>query len=329
MAKEKSNPTMKDVAQEAGVAMGTVSKVINGIAVGEEYRIRVENAIKKLNYRVNYYAQGMRGDRTHIIEVMIPNLVNPFFARLVNCINKELTRQNYKMMLCTTDGDPNQEQTHISMAEQQMVDGIICLSYNLKLRVPESIHMVSFDRYFGSNIPCVASDNYGGGYLAAEKLIENGCRYLAFLRTGTYLANETNKRMDGFVNACEDLGVPYILKMIDRDTPYSALEEFLQEHIHHEKLDFDGIFCMTDYLAHRVRNSLQGMGVRVPEDVQMIGYDGVPYLEGKELLCSTIVQPLERIAETCVNLVLDNHPEKAPSLVCLPVSYAYGGTTRK
>ena len=329
MAKEKSKPTMKDVAKEAGVALGTVSKVINGIPVGEDYRIRVVNAIEKLNYRVNVYAQGMRRDHTHVIEVIIPNLINPFFARLVHCISRELARENYKMLLCTTDGDPVQEQAQIFGAEQQMVDGIICLSYNPELQIQKGIPVVSIDRYFGAGIPCVASDNYTGGHLAAEKLVENGCRRLAFLRTGTYPANETNKRKDGFVNACEEMGVPYTLEIIGDDAPYSLFEAFLQEHFHEGKLDFDGIFCVTDFLAYRICNSLRTMGIHIPEDVQIIGYDGVPYLEGTELPCSTIVQPLAGIAETCVKLVLEKRSKLAPSLVCLPISYAYGGTTRQ
>ncbi len=329
MPKGKSAPTVKDVAQEAGVAIGTVSKVINGIPVGKEYRIRVEKAIKKLNYRVNIYAQGMRSERTHTIQVIIPNLTNPFFAELVHCIAKELEQKNYKTMLCTTDGEPSLEQAHVFMAEQHMADGIICLSYNPKLQVPESIPMVSIDRYFNPRVPCVSSDNYGGGHLAAEKLIENGCKHLAFLRIGTSLANEPNKRKDGFVSACEERGIPYALKVIDDGTPYSVFETFLREHIHGGKLDFDGIFCITDSLAYWTRNILQGMGLRVPDDVQIIGFDGVRFFGNMDLPCSTIVQPLEGIAKTCVDLILDERPEKPPSLICLPVSYAYGGTTRR
>ncbi len=329
MPKGKSAPTMKDVAQEAGVAIGTVSKVINGLPVGEEYRIRVEKAIKKLNYRVNIYARGMRSDRTRIIEVIVPNLISPFFAKLVNCINKELTQREYRMLLCTTDNDPDLEQAHIFMAEQQMVDGVICLSYHSKLQVPESIPLISIDRCLGAGIPCVASDNYSGGRLAAEKLVENGCKRLAFLRIGTRLSNEANKRKDGFVSVCEELDIPYTLKMENDGSPYSIFEEFLQEHMHDGRLDFDGIFCVTDSLAHQVLHTLRSMGIRVPEDVQLIGYDGVRCFGDMELYCSTIVQPLEGIAETCINLILDGHLEKAPSLICLPVSYAYGGTTRQ
>ncbi len=328
MTRQNQAPTMKDVAKEAGVALGTVSKVVNGIPVGEEYRTRVENAIEKLNYRVNSYAKGLKSNKTYIIAVMMPNLVSPFFARLTDYINKALTQRKYRMLFYATDYDPEQEQEYVILAEQQKVDGIICLSYNPNLKVSENVPLVSIDRYFGAAIPCVASDNYSGGQLAAEKLIENGCRNLAFMRIGSRLTNEPNKRKDGFVNTCEVRGIPYTLKIVEDGTPYSAFEDFLQEHIKEGKLEFDGIFCVTDSLAHQILVSLDRLGIRVPQDVQIIGFDGAQYFGDMEYYCSTIVQPLEDIAETCVNMVLQDRSAKVPSLVCLPVSYAYGGTTR-
>ena len=328
MNKTNSAPTMKDVAREAGVALGTVSKVINGIPVGESYRLRVEEAIAKLNYRINSYAKGLKSNQTFIIAVMVPNLVSPFFSRLVNCINKSLAQRGYRMLLCATDYDPEQEQNYVIMAEQQKVDGIICLSYNPNLQVSEGVPLISIDRYFGAHIPCVACDNYGGGALAAQKLVENGCRNLAFLRIGSKLTNEPNKRKDGFINACENMDIPYTAKIVDDGTAYSAFEDFLREHLHDGKLDFDGIFCVTDTLAHQIINSLRSMGQRVPEDVQVIGFDGIRHFGDLDYTCSTIVQPVGEIAEVCVNMVLEKDDTKSPSLVCLPVSYAYGGTTK-
>ena len=328
MSERKTVPTMKDVAREAGVALGTVSKVVNGLPVGEEYRARVEAAIAKLDYRINSYAKGLKSSRTNTVAVVMPNLVNPFFAKLANYINVALSARKYRMLFYGSDYDPQHEQELVLLAEQQKVDGIICLSYNPDLKVSADVPLVSIDRYFGASFPCVSSDNYGGGRLAAEKLVENGCRNLAFMRIGSKLTNEPNKRKDGFGSACETLDVPYTLKIVDDGTPYSAFEDFLREHLHDGRLDFDGIFCVTDSLAHQILNSLRGMGVRVPEDVQVIGFDGTRFFGDMELTCSTIVQPVEDIAETCVNMVLERHPTKAPSLVCLPVSYAYGGTTR-
>ena len=329
MSTQNAAPTMKDVAREAGVALGTVSKVVNGIPVGDSYRQRVEEAIERLNYRVNSYAKGLRSSKSFLVAVMVPNLVNPFFASLVNCIDRSLTARKYKMLLFATDYDPQQEQEYVYLAEQQKVDGIICLSYNSQLIVPASVPLVSIDRCFSTNVPCVSSDNYGGGRLAAEKLVENGCRNLAFLRIGSQLTNEPNKRKDGFVSACEALGVSCTLKILDDGTPYTAFEDFLREHLHDGKLDFDGIFCVTDSLAYQIVNSLRSMGLRVPEDVQIIGFDGVRSFGDLEFYCSTIVQPLEDIAETCVDMVVERRWEKTPSMVCLPVTYAYGGTTRQ
>ena len=329
MKNTNSAPTMKDVAREAGVALGTVSKVINGIPVGESYRVRVEEAIEKLNYRINSYAKGLKSNRTFVVAVMVPNLVSPFFAKLVNCLNRSLAQRGYRMLLCATDYDPEQEQSYVYIAEQQKVDGIICLSYNAQLQVPEGVPFVSIDRYFGAQIPCVACDNYGGGSLAAQKLVENGCKNLAFLRIGSKLTNEPNKRKDGFVNACENMDVPYTLKILDDGSSYSAFEDFLQEHLHEGKLDFDGIFCVTDALAHQIIGSLRRMGQRVPEDVQVIGFDGIRRFGDLEYTCSTIIQPTEEIAETCVELILEKEEGKIPSLICLPVSYGCGGTTLK
>ncbi len=329
MGETNSVPTMKDVAREAGVALGTVSKVMNGIPVGESYRKRVEEAVAKLNYRVNSYAKGLKTNKTYTVAVMVPNLVSPFFSRLVNCLNRALSARKYRMLLFATDYDPAQEQEYVILAEQQKVDGIICLSYNPELKVSDSVPLVSIDRYFGAQIPCVSSDNYGGGRMAAEKLVENGCRSLAFLRIGSRLTNEPNKRKDGFISACESLGVPYTLKIVDDGTPYSAFEDFLREHLRAEGgLDFDGIFCVTDALAYQILRSLRAMGVRVPEDVQIIGFDGTRAFGDQDLICSTVVQPVPEIAETCVDLILEKALSKAPSLICLPVTYACGGTTR-
>ena len=128
MKKESSAPTMKDVAREAGVALGTVSKVVNGLPVGDSYKVRVEGAIQKLNYQVNSYAQGLKANKTYTVAVLIPNIVEPFFAALAYHINTALLKQKYRMLLCCTGSDSTQEQEYVTMAQQNKADGIIGLS---------------------------------------------------------------------------------------------------------------------------------------------------------------------------------------------------------
>ena len=177
--KTEHRPYYEGCAKEAGVSLGTVSKVINGIPVGEEYRKKVEQAIKELDYHLNAYARGLKSNRTNTIAVILPTIAHPYFGLIAHCINSSLQKRGYRMLLCDTDYDNEKEQEMIRMAEQNKVDGIIALTYDPKLEAPSEINSVSIDRYLGANIPCVASDNYAGGRLAAEKLMENGCRKLA------------------------------------------------------------------------------------------------------------------------------------------------------
>lgn len=327
MNKDNFTPTMKDVAKEAGVALGTVSKVVNGLPVGESYRLRVETAIQKLNYQVNSYAQGLKANKTHTVALLIPNTVTPFFASLAYHINIALLKRKYRMLLCSTDYDSGLEQEYVKMAQQNKVDGIIGLTYNPNLIVDESTPFIAIDRSMGPKIPCVASDNFAGGQLAAEKLADLGCHKVAFLRTGSSLTNEPNKRKAGFENGCLSRGLDYEMKILSDEEPFNEFEKFLSEHIQNGKLSFDGIFCVTDELAYSMIQILKRLKQRVPEDVQVIGFDGIRHFGNKEYICSTIVQPVSEIAEMCVELLLQENMPAKPPLVCLPVSYAYGGTT--
>lgn len=329
MKNRKSAPTMKDVALEAGVALGTVSKVINGLPVGESYRIRVEEAIKKLDYQVNSYAQGLKASKTYTVAFLIPNTINPFFAKLTHQINLSLLRRKYRMLLCSTDNDPKAEQEYITMAQQNKVDGIIGLTYKPDLHIDENTPFVSIDRSMGAHIPCVASDNFSGGQMAAEKLSDLGCKNVAFLRIGSSLTNEPNKRKAGFENGCLARNLQYSSKILQDGDSVSEFEVFLTEHMHNGKLDFDGLFCVTDLIAYEVLKILKKLKIRVPEDVQVIGFDGIQAFGDGDYICSTIVQPVQDIAEMCVELLLQENMTAKPPLVCLPVSYMYGGTTKE
>ena len=329
MAKAKNAPTMADVAREAGVALGTVSRVVNGQQVGAEFREKVETAIQRLGYRYNSSGRALRTDCTRTVALIIPSTINPYFGLLVHHINLALEQRDYRMLLCFTEYDRNREMEFIRMAEQNRVDGVIALTYNPDLVIPEDIPFVTIDRFFSVSVPCIAADNFGGGYLAAKKLHELGCRRAAVMRVGSSLINEPSKRKDGFVSGCVELGLDFESKVISDSDPFSCFETFLTDHFHSGKLDFDGLFAGTDTLAWQIIQVLNRMGLRVPEDVQVIGFDGIQMFGNLGYIVSTIVQPVQEIAETCVNTVLSKHLSNVPSLICLPVHYEYGGTTRE
>ena len=326
----RSIPTMKDVAREAGVALGTVSKVFNDIPVGEEYRQRVMEASKKLGYQVNQYARSLKTNKTYTVALILPGTDHPFFAVLAQHVCLALAKRNYRTLLYVTGSSPEMEQACIRMVRQNKADGIIGLTYNPDLEIDEDIPFVSIDRYFSPSVPCVTSDNFGGGQMAAEKLISLGCRRLAFLRIGSTQPGEADKRGDGFEQVCRTRSIHYDVLRLNDDT--SGIEDFfplLQSHMTAGRLDWDGIFCATDVLAWHVRDMLSRLDIRVPEEVQIIGFDGVPVQISGKLPCSTIVQPIAQIAETSVDILLQEDKGGLPSLLCLPVKYAGGGTTRE
>ena len=315
-------PTMKDVAREAGVSLGTVSKVINGIPVGESYKKRVEEAAEKLGYQVNIYAKGLKAQVNHFIILMMPTLRHPFFATLADSLAVELYKQGYRSFLTVTNYDPKTEEKCISMVRQNMASGIIALTYNPDL-------FVTIDRHCKAGVPCISSDNFGGGKLAAEKLIEKGCKKLLFMRIGSAVSSEVDKRSAGFEYACRLHNMDFDSIYLDDDDTEEPFYQYLKEHIKDGKPDFDGVFCNTDRLACLVRNRLEDEGIRVPEDVQIIGYDGMPdYITGK-MLCSSIVQPIELIAQTAVTALLNSDKVVLPALMALPVHFAEGGTTKE
>ncbi len=330
MAEPNNKPTMEDVAREAGVALSTVSKVVNNQRVGEGYRLKVNKAIESLGYRYNNSGRALRTSKSSTIALIVPSM-HPFFAKLVYHVNAALSRRNYTMMLFISQDDYAREKECMQLAVENQVDGIIALTYNPSLEIPKNTSIVTIDRFFSQEIPCVTSDNFEGSRIAVHKLYELGCRKLALLYSCSQLRTEVSKRKDGFISACHELGIPFETKEIveARARRIDLFDDFLAAHVHDGRLDYDGLFCCSDLAAWYACNKLREMGIRIPEDVQVIGYDGIRAFGEGDYLVSTIVQPVQEIAETCVSTILSEDFSSRPSLICLPVEFADGGTTKK
>ena len=326
--KSHTVPTIKDVAKESGLSLATVSKVINGLPVGKNSRRKVKEAIEKLGYRVNPYARALKSNKTNTIAILMPSLKHPFFANLTDELIECLTREGYRSILMITNSDRETEKECFSMVKNNKADGVIALTYHPDLEVDSSIPIVTIDRHLGDMIPCVSSDNFHGGELAAEKLIELGCRKLLFLRISAEIPGEPDKRCAGFESVCGKKGIPYQSVLVkDKDTE-EPIFRFLEEHFGDGNYDFDGIFCNSDILAVRVRRFLENRGIGIPEQVQIIGYDGIfnPFTGG--FVCSSIEQPLAQMSQAVVTLLM-NYVEMTEGInVLLPVRYVSGGTTR-
>lgn len=257
--------------------------------------------------------------------------LSSFFAYY---IESSLYKRGLRLLLCCANGIPEKEIDYLNMAENNKVDGVIALTYSdIGPYIPQRLPIVVFDRYFeNSAIPRVASDNFSGACLAIEKLLELGCRHPVYIRFHSIFPGESDKRKEGYLHACEKHHIkPDYLDHVGCDNEPALLKEFLDLHRNPDgTLTFDGVFAHTDYHGYMFKKILQEEGYRVPDDVQIIGFDGITKFgnEGDELFVSSICQPVKHIAEKCVEILTSQTDSIAPSGTLLPVDYRCGGTTK-
>lgn len=237
-------------------------------------------------------------------------------------------------MLCCSDGIPEKEIAYLNLATQNKVNGIVALTYSdIGNFINPDIPIVVFDRFFENrNIPRVGSDNYNGSMMAIEKLLELGCRHPVYIRFHSIFPGESDKRKDGYLAACKKYHLtPDFLDMEDCDNFIDMMKQFIDKHKKSDgSLSFDGVFCHTDYHGYIFKKLLQKEGYRVPEDVQLIGFDGIRKFGGskEDLFVSSMCQPLPQLAAKCVEIITTEDRSMIPSLTLLPVTFEDGGTTR-
>ncbi len=323
--------TIKDVARKAGVSVGSVSRYINNFEVKPKTKIAIEEAIKELNYEPNVYARGFKVNRTNTVALIIPTVWNSFFGELAFNIEKSLRDYGIKMILCNSEDNYEIELQYITMAKQNKVDGIIAITYSdVDKYIHSNMPIISIDRYFSESITYVTSDNFEGGRIAAGELIKSGCRNIAFIGLGSKIDNATRNRKKGFINYCEENNITYaVCDSIEGTQKFAKmLDEFLYENFNEQKR-IDGIFTVTDDYAFGVIERLKKFNITVPNDVQVIGYDGIRTNKRDEIKISTIKQPIESIAKEAVKALINIIDKKEiEKEIILPVKFIKGYTTK-
>lgn len=320
--------TMKDVAKLAGVSVGTVSRVINQEQGIKEITLKkVQQAIDELGYIPDVYARGMKKNKTETIALIVPSVWHPFFGEFAFHVEVELSKKGYKLLLCNISG-PKRELDYITMLQQNKVDGIIAITYSpIEDYLSSNIPFVSIDRtYEDKAIACVSSDNQKGAELAAQVLISKGGTHFGFIGGHNKTINETKKRRLFFEKTILEAGLP--CEVLDLEEPYDnfleEVEVFLRQHP-----EIDALFTINDFTAIDAISILEKLGKKVPEDVQVVGYDGIRQAEERTQYLSTIRQPIEEMATEAVQCLLDILDKKdRPLQITLPISYLEGKTTK-
>ncbi|MCD1261228.1 LacI family DNA-binding transcriptional regulator [Paenibacillus athensensis] len=322
--------SLKDVADLAGVGVGTVSRVVNNhVSVKPKTREKVMEAIKALNYIPNEVARNFKMQRSNMVALLLPTIWNPFFSELAFYIEDELDHAGFKLLLCNSGGKPSKELYYFDVLNQNKVAGILGITYNdIDSSIDTQIPIVSIDRHFSKSITCVTSDNYAGGRMALRELVKAGAKKPAFVGVVTSVYSETMLRKMGFVDEAAALGVDCLV--YEEPDPVADEGQFFRNFLNRaEHREADGVFAITDMFAAQYIDQVGSYGIRVPEDVKVIGYDGIQNSALFHPILSTIRQPVEEMARMSVQLLLRKIDGQEPEELTyrLPVEFRPGETT--
>lgn len=294
--------TIRDVAKRAGVSVATVSRVINKKGkTTKETEALVLKAIKDLSYTPNMMAQGLSNRRSTTIGLILPTITNPFFPEIARAVEDVARKNGYNVLLCNTDDKREKLLDYIHTLGSQYIGGIIISAHNMlkedfqKLK-QLNIPVVMMDRVLeNKEFSTITVANREGGRMAAAHLLDVGCKRIAHIRG---MVNEANaiKRMWGYrdiVGKLDWFDMSWICEAeFSVQSGYNAAKELFIRHS-----DIDGIFASNDLIAIGVLKAAYEWGKKVPEDIAIVGFDGIDMSGLTVPEITTIEQPIYRIGE--------------------------------
>ncbi|WP_422478982.1 LacI family DNA-binding transcriptional regulator [Pleomorphochaeta sp. DL1XJH-081] len=301
--------SLKDVAALAGVSPSTVSRVINGtMYVTDETRKRVEEAIASVNYRPNLLAQGLRLKATRNIGLLVPEIAHPSFNLVIKYIEESAFKRGLNLLIFNTHNNYGREAFAMDMLLRQRINGIIFSrvsdeSHVINMSRSSNTPMVVIDRSLhNENIPNVILDNYEAGVIAAEHLVACGCKKFATI-TGSFKIGLSRERYQGFCDTLEKHGLSLDRRLVhegdfDFENGVRGVQQFLKE-----GLEFDALWGQNDMIAAGAISTLFRHGIRVPEDVSVMGMDDVQFAHMYYPSISTIAQPYKEMCEKAVEFI--------------------------
>ena len=320
--------TIEDVAALAGVGVGSVSRVLNGsTAVSERMRKAVMDAVEALNYTPNSMAKRLRKQRSGVIALMVPIVYHPFFSQFIDRVAREVEKYGYSVLLIASQQHIEKENEIIQKINRKEVDGAIFVTHYLHAEEEiRGLPLVSIDRHLSTEIPCVTSNNYDATRLALEYLQSKGCKKIGFLGTKPFVESEVSLRKlayDDFIRE-HQMQEYSVFRAIEHGKEQCLCKEFLQKFP-----EIDGIFASGYSIAMAVEAMAKSKGYKIPEDMQLIAYDGTFHDFSSASLITCIEQPIKEMAKQATKLLLDKIEGKSvPEKVVLQSKLVIGTTTK-
>ncbi|PMD68200.1 LacI family DNA-binding transcriptional regulator [Companilactobacillus nuruki] len=297
-----------DVAKLAGVSKTTVSRVLNKRGYLSEKTIKkVYDAMEQLNYRPNVIARQLFKQETKMIGLIFPTLANPFFGQMASVISERLFEKGYRVLVGDALNDPNIERKYLQDLLAHQVDGLIVGSHNTGISEYDNSNMpiIAIDRRVNNDIPIISSDNYNGGLMATELLIKNGARNIVHTNDPKSLVGppQNQERKRAYVDSMIEHGLKPIVYSIDPDLSDSKKRKIIMK-IFKDNPNIDGMFISNDIDAARVMDIAHNLGYKIPDDLKIVGYDGADVTRVMNPCLTTIVQPIDKMAEATVDMLM-------------------------
>jgi DNA-binding LacI/PurR family transcriptional regulator len=330
----RKRPSSVQVARLAGVSQATVSRVFTpGARVSTKMRSQVLNAAEKLGYHPNVLARSLTRRSTNIIGIVMFRFGNPFYTRLLREFSRLLQEKNYWTLLLNSESDEGVEMA-LPMALQYQVDGIILTATTLSSTLADECArtgtpVVLFNRYsIESNVNAVCCDNIGAGRMVADMLLDAGHEHIAFM-AGEENTLTSRDRERGFVERLRERGHELTMRDVGNFTyedGYVAAQRLLNRPDRP-----DAIFCASDLMGMAVVDVAKyEMGIRIPEELSVIGFDGITMANWPHYSLTTVCQPLERMVAATVEVLMNaiQDPNSERVLRMIPASIIPRKTVR-
>ena len=303
--------TITDVARRAGVSVTTVSHVINGTRfVSDELRLRVTAAMEELRYRPNYMARSLRSGETKIIGLVVPDNSNPFFAEISRVIEDVGFENGYSVILCNSDGDLNKEQAYINLLISKQVDGVIFIASGSKQDLLEElitnkIQVIVADRKIPQSMAdVVLVNNEQGGYIASGHLVALGHERIGCISGPSDLTPSAD-RVKGYERALSEANIPIQDELIVAgDLRYQGGEKAMQRLLELNTPP-TAVFASNDMMAIGAMRAIHNAGLRIPEDVSLVGFDDIPLAAALFPALTTVSQPMTELAQLTAKRLID------------------------
>lgn len=302
---------MKDVARLAGVSTSTVSHVINNNRfVSEQVREKVDQAIRELNYAPSALARSLKINQTRTIGMLLTASSNPFYSEVVRGVENSCYERGYSLILCNTEGDEERMNRSLETLMQKRVDGLLMMCTETHLPSAEilnrypSVPMVMMDwAPFEGRGDIIQDNALLGGELATQHLIDRGYTRIACI-AGPQDKTPARLRLEGFHKAMESSGLPVLPGyVVDGDFEFQGGFNAMNQLLTLELLP-EAVFTSNDAMAVGVYHALFQAGLRVPQDIAVMGYDNIELARYLTPPLSTIHQPKDQLGELAIDTLI-------------------------